>query len=39
MNDHPALTPRSFQVKMAFSMEEAPCRSTGFFTLERMEAG
>jgi len=32
MNGHPALKPHSFEVNMAFSIEEAPCGSTGFFT-------
>jgi len=32
---HSALKTHSFEVKMAFSMEEAPCGSTGFFTIDR----
>jgi len=32
MNGHPALKTHSFEVKMAFSIEEAPCGSPGFFT-------
>ena len=32
MNGHPALKTHSFEVRMAFSIEEAPCGSTGFFT-------
>jgi hypothetical protein len=32
MNGHDGLSTDRHRVNMAFSIEEAPCRSTGFFT-------